>query len=55
VYESIFDKLETLAYDPKGNYVLIAVMQILKAQETKDMLNSIIDRLIPQIPLLIKD
>jgi hypothetical protein len=31
VYESIFEELETLAFDPKGNYVLIAVMQILKA------------------------
>jgi hypothetical protein len=35
--------------------VLTAVMQVLKSQETVEMLGIIIDRIIPQIPLLIKD
>lgn len=30
VYESLLEHIESLAFDPKGNYVLISVMQILK-------------------------
>jgi Pumilio-family RNA binding repeat len=55
VYESILDKLHPLAFDPKGNYVLTAIMGVLKNPDTLDMLSNIIDLLIPIIPQLIKD
>ena len=44
-----------MAFDSKGNYVLIAVMTILKFEETQTYLNEIIDILIPQIPSLVSD
>ncbi len=56
IFQSIKNDIETLAYDAKGNYVLISIMTLLKDdQSCSAYLNEIIERLFPEIPNLIND
>ena len=56
IFQSIKHDIETLAYDAKGNYVLISIMTLLKDDAScSAYLNEIIERLFPEIPNLIND
>jgi len=53
---AVRDDIETLATHQKGNYVLIALMSVYgNSQTSLELLEKILERLLPEIPKLITD
>lgn len=44
VFDSIYGKVENMAFHPKGNYVLLTILNIMKG----DNLDTIINELLPR-------